>query len=185
MFKKILENINIKNTAILSCFFILIGCGQMNLKDFSNNKPELKIEEYFLGKTSAVGLFIDRFGKVRRQFTVDMEGIQDGENFILNETFLYDDGEEEFRKWIITKTSNNAYQGTSEDIKGIAKGERSGNAINWHYTLKLKYKDGILNVKFDDWLIMQDEKNVFNKAIMKKFGIRLGEVYLFFTKKEF
>ena len=40
-----------------------------------------------------------------------------------------------------------------------------------------------MNVKFDDWMIMQDEKNVFNKATMTKFGIRLGDVYLFFTKQ--
>jgi hypothetical protein len=156
----------------------------MKLSDFSNNKLELKIEEYFLGKTSATGLFIDRFGKVRRQFTVDMEGIQEDDKFILNETFLYDDGEQEFRKWIIVNTSNDTYQGTSSDIKGVAIGARSGNAINWHYTLKLKYKDSIMNVKFDDWLIMQNKTNVFNKATMKKFGIRLGDVYLFFTKKD-
>ena len=162
----------------------LIGCSNMKLDNFSDNKPVLKIEEYFLGKTSASGLFIDRFGNVKRQFTVDMEGIQEKDAFILNETFLYDDGEEEFRKWIITKTSETTYRGESSDIKGFAEGKRSGNAINWHYTLKLKYKDGIMNVKFDDWLIMQDSKRVFNKAAMKKFGIRLGDVYLFFTKTE-
>jgi hypothetical protein len=162
--------------------FVLTGCSNMKLDDFADKKPEFKLEEYFLGKTSASGLFIDRFGKVKRQFTVDMEGIQDGDVFILNETFLYDNGEEEFRRWEITKTGEKTYQGNSSDIKGIALGERSGNAVNWHYTLKLKYKDGIMLVKFDDWLIMQDEKNVFNKATMKKFGVRLGDVYLFFKK---
>jgi hypothetical protein len=161
----------------------ITGCSDMNLKDFAEKKPELKIEEYFLGKTSASGLFIDRLGKVKRQFTVDMEGIQEGDLFILNETFLYDDGEEEFRRWEIKKTGDKSYEGRSSDIKGIALGARSGNAINWHYTLKLKYKDGIMLVKFDDWLIMQDEKHVFNKASMKKFGIRLGDVYLFFKKE--
>jgi len=168
----------------LLVFLILVttGCSSMNLKDFSNNQPEFKIEEYFLGKTSASGLFIDLFGKVKRQFTVEMEGIQEGNIFILNETFLYDDGEEEFRRWEITKTSDTTYEGNSTDIKGIAQGERSGNAINWHYTLKLKYGDGILLFKFDDWLIMQDKKRVINKATMKKFGVPLGNVYLFFTK---
>ena len=76
------------------------------------------------------------------------------------------------------------YEGISDDIICVALGESSGNALNWHYTLKLKYGDGIMNVKFDDWMIMQDEKNVFNKATMKKFGIRLGDVYLFFTKQK-
>ncbi len=162
--------------------FGLLGCSNMNLSNFSDNKPVFKIEEYFLGKTSASGLFIDRFGKVRRQFKVDMEGLQEGDTFILNETFLYDDGEKEFRRWEIKKTGEKNYEGRSDDIKGIALGERSGNAINWQYTFKLKRKDGIMLVKFDDWLIMQDEKNVFNKATMKKFGIRLGDVYLFFKK---
>ena len=160
----------------------ITGCSDMKLKDFAEKKPELKIEEYFLGKTSASGLFIDRLGKVKRQFTVDMEGIQEGDLFILNETFIYDDGEEEFRRWEIKKTGDKSYEGRSSDIKGIALGEISGNALNWNYTLKLKYKDGIMLVKFDDWLIQQDEKNVFNKATMKKFGVRLGDVYLFFKK---
>ena len=161
----------------------ITGCSDMKLKDFAEKKPEFKIEEYFLGKTTASGLFIDRLGKVRRQFTVDMEGIQEGDLFILNETFLYDDGEEEFRRWEIKKTGDKSYEGRSSDIKGIALGESSGNALNWHHTLKLQYKDGTMLVKFDDWLIQQDEKSVFNKATMKKFGIRLGDVYLFFKKE--
>ena len=70
-----------------------------------------------------------------------MEGIQQGDVFILNETFLYDNGEEEFRRWEITKTGEKTYEGNSSDIN-VAKGERSGN-VNWHYTLKLKYGDGI------------------------------------------
>ena len=114
---------------------------------------------------------------------VRARGLVEDEEAEWEEEAAYDDGEEEFRRWEIKKTGEKTYEGTSEDIKGIALGERSGNAINWHYTLKLKYGDGIMNVKFDDWLIMQDDKNVFNKATMKKFGIRLGDVYLFFTKQ--
>jgi len=172
-----------KSLLIILLFLITTGCSTMKLNDFTDKQPEFKLEEYFLGKTTASGLFIDLFGKVKRQFTVEMEGIQEGDVFILNETFLYDDGEEEFRRWEITKTSETTYEGNSSDIKGVAQGERSGNAINWHYTLKLKYGDGIMLVKFDDWLIMQDSKRVFNKATMKKFGVPLGNVYLFFTKE--
>ena len=93
----------------------------MKLEDFANKNPEFKLEEYFLGKTTANGLFIDLFGKVKRQFTVEMEGIQQGDVFILNETFLYDNGEEEFRRWEITKTGEKTYEGNSSDIIGVAK----------------------------------------------------------------
>ena len=155
----------------------------MKLEDFADKKPEFKLEEFFLGKTTASGLFIDLFGKVKRQFTVEMEGIQQGDVFILNETFLYDNGEEEFRRWEITKTGEKTYEGNSSDIIGVAKGERSGNAVNWHYTLKLKYGDGILNVKFDDWMFLQEDGYLINIAKVKKFGITLGRVILFFEKK--
>ena len=91
-----------------------------------------------------------------------MEGIQEKDAFILNETFLYDDGEEEFRKWIITKTSETTYRGESSDIKGFAEGKRSGNAINWHYTLKLKYKDGIIS---------------YENGILNDHSAWLGKIY--------
>ena len=42
----------------------------------------------------------------------------------------------------IKKTGENTYEGISDDIIGVALGESSGNALNWHYTLKLKYGDG-------------------------------------------
>ena len=44
----------------------------MNIEDFKNTKPELVLEEYFAGKVSAYGIFEDRFGNLRRQFTVDI-----------------------------------------------------------------------------------------------------------------
>jgi hypothetical protein len=38
-------------------------------------------------------------------------------------------------------------------------------------------------VQFDDWMYLVDDKVMLNKATMSKFGIRLGEVTLSFTKK--
>lgn len=36
----------------------------------------------------------------------------------------------------------------------------------------------------DDWMILIDERVMLNKARMSKFGIRLGEVTLSFTKRD-
>ena len=41
----------------------------------------------------------------------------------------------------------------------------------------------VYEVQFDDWMYLVDEKVMLNKAEMSKFGIRLGEVTLSFTKK--
>jgi hypothetical protein len=53
---------------------LLNACGTMNVEEFKDGKPSLVLEEYFAGKTRAWGLFEDRFGKVQRQFVVDIDG---------------------------------------------------------------------------------------------------------------
>ena len=61
-------------TGVLSLILILIGCTEMKPSDFSGSTPQLVIEEYFAGETVASGMFEDRFGQVRRQFNVEING---------------------------------------------------------------------------------------------------------------
>ena len=58
----------------------------------------------------------------------------------------------------------------------------AGNALNWRYTLSLPVDGKVYEVQFDDWMYLMDERVMLNKAVMSKFGIRLGEVTLAFTK---
>jgi hypothetical protein len=39
------------------------------------------------------------------------------------------------------------------------------------------------DVQFDDWMFLMDERVMLNRAVMSKFGIRLGEVTLAFEKR--
>ena len=39
----------------------------MRPEDFEGCEPVLRLEEYFVGHTRAVGMFHDRFGVLRRQ----------------------------------------------------------------------------------------------------------------------
>ena len=73
----------------------------MTISDVSQSTPKLVLEKYFLGKTYASGIFEDRFGTVRRQFTVDIEGTFDQNVLYLVEDFVFNDGERETREWII------------------------------------------------------------------------------------
>jgi hypothetical protein len=65
----------------------------------------------------------------------------------------------------------------------LAIGEAAGNALNWRYTLRLPVDGKVHDVEFDDWMFQVDERVVLNKAMMSKFGIRLGEVTLAFRKQ--
>ena len=43
-------------------------------KDFINNKSKFVLEKFFERKKSAYGIYEDRFGRVKRQLLVDIEG---------------------------------------------------------------------------------------------------------------
>ena len=50
--------------------------------------PDFLPETYFLQPLSAYGVFVDRFGAIRRQFEVDITGTATDDGFMLDEAFL-------------------------------------------------------------------------------------------------
>ena len=159
------------------------GCQSMKVENFEGTTPLLKIEEYFLGQTKAWGIFEDRFGNLRREFVVDIEGTWDGEELTLVEDFVYADGETEQRIWRIKKTGDNTYEGKADDIIGVAVGKSYGKALNWSYEMVLNVGGG-LRVTFDDWMYLQQDGVLINRATVSKFGLSIGEVTLFFRRVE-
>jgi hypothetical protein len=168
--------------SLILALIMLSGCTSMEPADFSNTKPVLRIEKYFAGHTRAWGIFEDRFGNLRRQFVVDIQGNWDGENLILDEKFRYSDGETDQRIWSIKKIDEHRYEGTAADVIGVAAGEAHGNALNWNYDMDMKVGEGTLRVHFNDWMYLQPSGVLVNRARVSKFGIEIGEVSLFFQK---
>ena len=150
--------------------------------DYANEQPRLDLRRYFDGPLTAHGIFTDRSGKVVRRFTVQMVGRWDGNSGVLEEDFRYSDGRTERRVWRLVDEGGGRYRGRADDVVGEAVGVAAGNALNWHYTLALPVDGKVFEVQFDDWMFLMDERVMLNKAVMSKFGIRLGEVTLAFTK---
>ena len=161
----------------------LLSCASdMNVKNFENEKPRFVLEDYFDGETKAWGMFHDRFGNLKRSFKVDITGTLDNDTLTLDEKFVYNDGEKESRIWSIKILGNNKYSGTADDVIGEATGISSGNALNWKYKLNLKVKESTVAVDFDDWMFLQDDNILMNRAEVKKWGIVLGVVSITFKK---
>ncbi|BBP43174.1 DUF3833 domain-containing protein [Thiosulfativibrio zosterae] len=160
------------------------GCSSMKIQDYANETPKLDLFAFFNGKTQAWGQFQDRSGMVLRRFTVDITGTlsADKTQLILDEQFLYNDGEKQTRVWTIKQTQPNQFIGTAADVVGEAKGQSAGNALNWAYVLDLPYKDSSIHVNFDDWMYLHDDQTMVNRAAVTKWGFKVGEVTLFFRK---
>ncbi len=163
---------------------ILTGCNGMKPEEFAGQGSRLVLEDYFEGQTRAWGIFEDRFGNLRRQFTVDIEGTWDGERLTLIEDFVFADGEIDQRIWRIRKIDDHNYEGQADDVVGVAKGRAYGNALNWQYRMLLKVGDSEWNVGFDDWMFLQEDGVLINRASVSKLGFEIGRVTLFFKKAE-
>lgn len=156
----------------------------MNVQEYKTTEPKLDIFTYFEGKSTAYGQFQSRSGEVKRRFKVAITGTVEGKFLTLDEQFVYDDGQTEERIWVIERLAENSYKGTAGDVVGPAYGKSAGAAFNWQYTLDLPYKNSSIHVKFDDWMFLQTDKVMLNKAKVTKWGFTVGEVTLFFTKDD-
>ena len=163
--------------------FTFLGCSNMKIENFANAKPEFNSMEFFEGKVQAWGIVEDRFGNLRRQFTVDMTGVIENDTLTLEEDFVYADGEIDKRIWKFSKFDEKSYKGLANDIIGEAVAKEQGNAFNMRYKMDLDLGFGELRVNFNDWMFRIDESTIINKATINKFGLNIATVTLFFRKK--
>ena len=166
---------------------LLTGCAGPQINEYALEKPVLDMRKYFNGTLDAYGVFTDRSGKVVKRFTVVMtcswEGPPGQEVGVLDEDFTYADGTKDRRIWTLKRTPDGRYTGTAADVLGQANGEEKGNAFRWGYTLKLPVDGKVIEVQFDDWMYLMNDKVMLNKAEMRKYGFKLGEVTLSFVKR--
>ena len=169
----------------------LTSCTQWLFKpdmaDYADNRPALKLEEFFDGRSYAYGIFEDRFGNLKRQFRVQIDGRTDAGLLTLDEQFIYDDGETARRVWTIDNLGPDGsgfirYQGRAEDIDGVATGQIAGNVLSWSYDIVLSMSGQQLQVRFDDFIYQLDQDIAINRAFVSKWGVKIGSVTLVFLR---
>ncbi len=154
----------------------------MKIQDFDGREPRFRLEEFFSGKTTAWGMFHDRFGRLKREFIVDIKGEFSDNLLILSEDFRFSDGATERRCWRIRKLDEHQYDGEADDVVGTARATAYGNAVHWTYDFRLKLGTSGLVAQFDDWMYLKDDRTVLNRARVTKFGLHLGDATIFFRK---
>ncbi|MCL1067209.1 DUF3833 domain-containing protein [Shewanella olleyana] len=171
-----------KYCLLLVSLLFLMSCSSASIEDYDKTTPVLNLQTFFDGELTASGIVQDHSGTVTRKFTVTMEASWEGNKGVINEWFIYDDGEKQTRIWQITDLGNGQYQGTANDILGIAEGEARGSALRWAYDMNLVVDDSEYEVHFDDWMFLVDENTIINKSDIIKFGITVAEVTLVIQK---
>ena len=96
-------NLIISGGLLLALAVNIAACARKDVGELVTRKPNFVLEEFFSGNSVAFGIFEDRFGNLRRQFRVNLSGKLDGNRLVLDEEFLYDDGERASRVWTIDR----------------------------------------------------------------------------------
>ena len=161
----------------------LTACASTGVEQYRAEQPALDLKTYLNGTLDAWGMFQDRSGKVIKRFHVQIDSRREGDKLILDERFVYSDGERQRRVWTLTPDGPGRWRGTAGDVIGEARGELAGNALRWQYRLLLPVDDTTYEVEFDDWMYLMDEDTLINRSFMSKFGVELGQVTLFFRRE--
>ena len=160
----------------------LSGCGGAASDPAAGRARKFDLEQYFKGRMKAWGLVEPRFGGAVRQFTVDMEGRRDGDVLVLDEHFVYSDGEKQFRQWRIRRMPDGSIRGEAADVTGSAEGREEGASLFLAYALNLKTSSGEWRLAADDRVFRFDDEMALNRLRLSKWGVQVAEVTIAFRK---
>lgn len=162
---------------------MLSSCSGTSVQYYADQEPRMNLKEFFSGEIRGWGVVQDRKGRVINRFDVDMEGRWDGDKGVLDEVFRYYSGEEQIRSWRLEAVGEGLYIGEADDIIGQAIGKEAGSALNLKYELVVPVGDSSYRFKFDDWMWRMNDDLIINRAVMRKFGIRVAELTVVMKKQ--
>ncbi len=164
---------------------LLSGCSGVDVNRYAGQQPVLRLFDYFQGETRGWGMVQNRGGEVLRRFVVDIQGsLNPAGELVLEEDFTWSDGETSRRVWTIQRNADGSFTGRAGDVVGTAQGNVAGNALNWNYLLDLEVDGKTWTIRFNDWMFLQPDQVLINRATMTKFGFRVGEIIITFAKPE-
>ena len=140
--------------------------------------PTLRLEEFFAGTSTGEGVFTNGFTGERREFRVTIVGSLAGDELTLVEDFDYADGEKDRKTWRLQRRGPGLYTGTREDVEGLAEAWTDNGQVRLRYTVKLAG----WRLDFADVLALRFDGTLLNRAIVSKWGVRIGRVELVLRK---
>lgn len=160
----------------------LTGCAGIVADPDAGATRSFDIAGFFVGRLKGSGIVEPTFGGSVRQFTMDLEGRREGDDIVLDEYFLFSDGERQERHWRVRRQEDGSYRGAAPDVLDGAAGRESGASFTWKYDLELAVYGTTWRISFRNWMFRIDDEVVLNRAFLTKWGLPVGEVTIAFRK---
>ncbi|UHQ54245.1 DUF3833 domain-containing protein [Microbulbifer sp. YPW16] len=168
---------------LVAASLLLTACSSTDVSAYRDRQPQFVPEEFFRGPLTAHGILKDRSGRVTRTFNAQLKGSWNNGEGLLEERFVFDDGEVQFRDWRLVPTGADSagvrtFSGTAGDVIGPAKVRVSGNAMFIRYTLQVPWKGDTIEVDVDDRMYLVSDRVLINESSLSKWGFNVGEIVL-------
>ncbi len=156
----------------------LAGCATVPAPDAAFRDAPLQIEKFLAGRTRAEGVFRNTITGAERKLTATLNGRWNGSTLVLAEDFVFADGARDRKTWRLTKLADGKWSGTREDVIGTATGVQDGKSFRLSYEADLTSQGSATIVRFEDVLTQTAPNVVLNRAVVSKFGVKVGEITL-------
>ncbi|MBN8903036.1 MAG: DUF3833 family protein [Rhodospirillales bacterium] len=169
--------VRLRMRGILLIAVVLTGCSRgLTVPEVGQGGPDFDPVRFFSGHVRSWGVMEDRGGQPTGIVTTDCEGVADGPDGLLMTQRLVVDGRPSVRVWRMRRVGAGRFEATANDMVGIATGEASGRAFQWHWTLALSPGNWLENVDMEQWWYLQDDGSMLNRTIIRKVGVVVAEV---------
>lgn len=141
--------------------------------------PLSPFESLFAQRLGGVGAVFYRSGRLKTRFTVVASGTWNGEKLTIEETLRYESGELHHRTFDIHKVDEDSYTAQCAEFVGPSSIRRKGAGFQWRYRLRENSREAHrITLTADDRLFLCADGTVLDHAILRKFGVRIGDVFM-------
>jgi len=172
-----------KSALVALGIIFVSACSSVAVDQYAENKPRLVPEKFFDGQLSAHGIVKNRGGQVIRYFSANIKAYWVDGVGTLDESFVFDDGEQQTRVWKLKADGDGSYVATAGDVIGEGKMKVAGNSLFLDYVLRIPYGDGTIDLRIDDRMYLVSEKVLLNESVMTKWGFEVGQITLVIEKE--
>ncbi len=133
---------------------------------------------YFSGNVKCSGFIADRFGKIRRSFTIDFRGEMNGNKLTVHETMHFNDGEIANRLWHFENVGAGRWLATANDIPGLIdiRHGATPRESRWRYALPLPIGGRAIKLDFEDIMTLTTPDEMTALTNITKFGLRMAQI---------
>ena len=169
--------------AILSLLPLTHATAENPSPTVADPSPAFDPMVFFTGHVRSWGVFENGRGAATEIIKTDCWGRMIHGELRMEQDLYFGNHPRQHRSWRMRRLDAHHFEATANDLIGIARGESSGNAFVWSFTLATKPGHLLYNVRMTQRMYFQpDGRTMINRDTIRKFGFLLAEVTEEFRK---